>query len=155
MRIGRFGLVTLVLMTSASTIGDVRVTSSEAELRTATIGQEPLPPPPPRFIPFRSLEKRLEIREEEILIVGEMEVECAPVYSQTATFVVSSLDTPFVTLIDDSCLCPTSGSKFRSLIRLAPRRGDKGKYRVVICGNACLGNGNECFAFDIKVKAAL
>ena len=154
MRTQRVALAILALLISVSTMGDMSTGRSEADLRTATIGQE-LPPPLPRFIPFRSLEKRLEIREEKVLIVGEMTADCAPVYPQTATFVVSSRDTPFVTLIDDSCLCPTSGSKFRSLVRLAPRDGDKGKYRVVICGNACLGGANECVAFDIKVKAAL
>lgn len=150
MRIGRLGFVILVLLTSLSTVGDGKVARARANLRTLEIEQGPPPPPPPRFIAFRSLERRIEMREDEELIVGEMAADCAP--GLNSVFVVSSRDTPFVTLSDDSC--PTSG-KYRSLIRVAPQRGDTGKYRVVVCGNACNGIATSCFSFDIKVKQAL
>ena len=152
MKIGRISFIGLVLLSSLSTIGDREMTRADADLRNLV--QEPPPPLGPRFVLFRSLEGRLVIQEQETLIVGEGMADCAPDVPQIGFFAVTS-DTPFVTLIDDSCLCPTSGSKFRFLISIAPQRGDAGKYRVAICGSACGVNPFSCFPIDIKVKAAL
>lgn len=153
MGIRRIALASFVLLIPISLIGAGKTVRTEADTRA--VEQGPPAPPVPVLFSFRSLEQRIQIWEEEVVIVGEMVATCPPVYSQNAVFVVSSADTPFVTLIEDSCLCPTSGSKFRSLIRIAPQRGNAGKYRVVICGNACGGSQNACYGFDIKVKLAL
>ena len=152
MRIKRVASAGFVLLISISLIGDGKTGRTEGD--TGTVEQEPPAPPVPVLFAFRSLEERIQIVEEEVVIVGEMVATCPPVYSQFANFIVSSPNTPFVTLLDDSCLCLATGSRFRSLIRIAPPRGSAGKYKVVICGNACGGNANACYSFDIKVKAA-
>jgi hypothetical protein len=153
MRPGRIVLIIIALFGCSSVVSDHRMASSGPEPRAESFTQQqPPPPPPPTFIPFRSIEKRLVISEREVAIVGVLAANCDPVYSQFANFSVVSPDTPFVDLIDDSSQCAT-GSRFRFLVRVAPQRGDAGKYQVVICGNAC-GGMPVCIDFEIKVKKA-
>lgn len=148
MEVRRISFITLVLLGSIVTTSDRRIAGAEGDLPNRAVTQDPPVADTARFIPFRSLERRLEIREEETLIVGEIAADCAP--GVASNFLVISPDKPFVTLIDDSC---STVGKFRWLIRLAPQRGDAGKYRVTICGSACLFG--HCYTFDIKVNAAL
>ena len=154
MRIVRITFVSLLLLGSLSAIGDRKeVTRAKAEA---------VPPNPslcqaimgPVFVNFLPLGGGLLIREGDIIIVGEMKANCLPLPGapQGASF---SADPSFVTFEDDSCLCPTSGSKIRFLVRIAPQRGDAGKYRVAIRGSACGVSIIEPFFFRIKVKPAL
>jgi hypothetical protein len=143
MTTAKAGLVGVVLLIAMIFKGDAKMPRADSYPRARTIQQDAAPPLPV-FVPFVSLDGRLTIREGETLIIGEMVTECLPGFS--GVFVS---DTSFVTLIDDSCLCT---GKVRFLIRVAPQRGDAGKYHVVIRGNACNANANSLDTFDIKVK---
>lgn len=148
MRIARISFVSLVVLGSLSSIGDREMTRAKADLPNHGVYQAI---PVPVFIAFVPVGSRLLIREGDTMIVGEMRSNCPAGFDPSPAF---SADPSFVTLIDDSCLCPTSGSKIRFLVQIAPQRGDAGKYSVVIRGSACGVHSNEATSFNIKVKPA-
>jgi hypothetical protein len=89
--------------------------------------------------------------EEQSLVVGQLFVDCGTNTTDPPVFELLPPTPSFVTIVPYYCTCANNTPS--TLVRVFPRRGDRGTYTVIMAAGGCGGVGQQ-FGFTLKVKKA-